>query len=307
MALLPKRTTPSGSSAGGDAPAPTGATAGQPDDSWSGFDTEPEAAGAVGATSAGTPARPRRAKKAAAERRPGDPVVQGLIITILAVIALTLVTIVYALVTGVFGNGAPRTAGEQRIMAAKAKIDAGSTEAAAWDTYIRALIDDGQYGKAQDTITEGAKTVKNLDISADMTYMQAELYLAQGKLDDALATADEALATIKMTYEAGKAAAEQSGQPNAASAAGIHANYWELLLLKSEVFEKQQKWAEALPVYDEYLAGNPTAASVFTQRGKVKEQLGDTAGAEADYRQTLAYISDDAEALAGLERIGASR
>ena len=45
MALWPKRTTPSGSSAGGDAPAPTGATAGQPDDSWSGFDTEPEAAG----------------------------------------------------------------------------------------------------------------------------------------------------------------------------------------------------------------------------------------------------------------------
>lgn len=304
MALLPKRTRPSASA---DAAASDGTTASGPDEAWSGFDAEPEAVESTITADAGTPPRPRRAKKSGAQRQPGDPVVQGLIITILAVIALTLVTIVYALVTGVFGNGAPRTAGEQRIMAAKAKIDAGSAEAADWDTYIRALIDDGQYGKAQDTITEGAKTVKNLDISADMTYMQAELYLAQGKLDDALATADEAMAAIKKAYEEGKAAYQQSGEPNLAYSNGLNGNYYELLLLKAEVLEKQQKWAEALPVYDEYLEGKPTAASVFTQRGKVKEQLGDTAGAEADYRQTLAYISDDAEALAGLERIGASK
>src|SRR5574340_853942 len=124
----------------------------------------------------------RVAKRAARPTPPRDPLVQALGITILVIIILTLVTVAYALFTGVFGNGAPRTSSEQRIMAAAAKVEAGSVSAADWTNYIRALIEEGQYGKAQQAINDGSKKVKDLNISADMTYMQAELYLSQDKL-----------------------------------------------------------------------------------------------------------------------------
>lgn len=239
--------------------------------------------------------------------RQQDPMVRALFITILLIIVLTLTTVVYALLTGVFGTGAPRNATEQRIVAAAAKVEAGSTEPVEWNVYIMALIDDERYDEAQQWIDKGKASLADQDISADMVYMQADLYLAQGDLDKALQSADEALTTIKTTYESEKANSELTGNPSKAVAFGISGNYWELLLLKAEVFERQEKWSEALACYDEYLADNVTAATVFTQRGKVKEQLNDLAGAEADYRQTLAFIADNDEALAGLDRIGAAR
>lgn len=236
-----------------------------------------------------------------------DPLIRALITTILVIIVLTLVTVAYALLSGVFGTGAPRTFAEQRIMSAAARIEAGSKDPRDWMAYILALIDDGQYRKAQTVIDEGMATLEDQHISADMLYMQAELYLAQGDLDKALQTADKALKTIRDTYEAEKVASEESGQPSKAVAFGISRNYWELLLLKAEVYEKKQEWDMALACYDEYLADQTTAATVYTQRGKVREQLGDMDGAEADYRQTLVFIADYAEALEGLQRIGANR
>lgn len=254
-------------------------------------------------------AEPKKPSKAKASRSAGrmDPVNEMLSLVILGVVILALATVVYALVTNLFGNGAPRSASEQRLIATKAKVEAGSKEAADWDAYILALIENGQYSAAQSAIEQGKATVKNLDVGADMSYMQAELDLAQGDLDGAMTAADEALTTIKASYETGLVNAEQSGNPSPASAAGFVDNYWYVLLVKAEVLEKQEKWSEAVEVYDEYLAGKPTMATVYTQRGDAKEKLGDTAGAEADYRQTLAFMPDDPAALAGLDRIGAAR
>ncbi|MBE0417481.1 MAG: tetratricopeptide repeat protein [Coriobacteriia bacterium] len=240
-------------------------------------------------------------------RRSRDPLIPALGVTIVLVIILTLTTVVYALLTGVFGTGAPRTFSEQRVVATAAKIEAGSMDRIDWMAYILALIDDGQYRKAQEWIDRGTAVLADQHISADMLYMQADLYFAQGDLDRALEITDEALTTIKETYEAEKAASEESNQPSRAVAFGISKNYWELLLLKAEILEERSEWEQALECYDEYLAGNETAATVYTLRGNLKEQLGDTAGAEADYRMTLQFIDGDSAALAGLERIGASR
>jgi len=242
-----------------------------------------------------------------ASTRPQDPIVRALGITILLIIVLTLVTVVYALFTGVFGSGAPRTVTEQRVVAAQAKVDAGSTNPDDWMAYILALTDDGQYRKAQEWIDKGKVLLPDQEISADMLYMQADLYAAQGELDQALETADEALGVIKTTYEAEKEKTALTGRPSKAVAFGISENYWDLLLLKAEIYESREQWTDALAAYDEYLADHVTAASVFAQRGQVKEQLADLEGAEADYRQTLSFIPDNPDALAGLERIGADR
>lgn len=253
------------------------------------------------------PSRAARRSAAAAARPRRDPVVQTLITSILVVLVLALVTIAYALVANVFGTGAPRTSEEQRLISYKARIDAGSTASEDWRMYILALIDAEQYGKAQEMIDKGTATLPDQEIFADMLYMQAELYLAQDDLDGALETADRTLTTIKETYETEKAASAVSGVPSKAVAGGLVDNYWEVLLLKAEVLERQEDWAGALACYDEYLEKKTTAATVFTRRGEIRERLGDTAGAAEDFRSTLVFIADDADALAGLERIGASR
>lgn len=247
-----------------------------------------------------------RATRAVAARKRRDPLVQTLQLVIMTIIILALVTVAYALMTGVFGTGAPRTSSEQKIMATQAKVDAGSKYAPDWKAYIFALIEAGDYRTAQQVIDKGKTVLPDQEISADMVYMQGELYFAQGKLDQSLKSCDQALNTIKTTYETAKAAAANNPQANKAYSAGLNDNYWLALLLKAAIFEKQEEWGKALTAYDEYLTTEVTDATVYTQRAKVKEEMGDTAGAAEDYRQTLTYIPDDEEALAGLKRIGAS-
>jgi len=245
------------------------------------------------------------AKARIASQPSRDPLVTALIWVIFTVVILTLVTVVYAMVGGVFGTGAPRTMGEKKIMAARAQIDAGSKDRYHWLAYIIALTDDGQYGEAQEWIDKGKKQLKDQDIYADMLYMQANLYLAQGKSDQALETADAAVKQIQDRYEQGKVEFQKSGNPDPAYSFGLVDTYWELLLLKAEVYESRRDWKLALSAYDEYLESEKTAATVQAQRGMVKEQLGDKEGAEADYRETLKFIPDNRDALAGLKRIGA--
>lgn len=249
-------------------------------------------------------ARAAVAKKAKPKR---DPMVTVLLSTILIIVALTLVTVVYALLTDVLGNGAPRTMQERRLMAAAASVTEGSKEPGDWMNYVLALVEDGQYQKAQEVIDKGKKTLKDQEISADMVYMQATLDFAQGKNDKALKNSDLALKTIKDRYEKGKKDWEETGKLDKAYGFGLHDNYYNVLLLKAEICEKKKDWGTALKVYDEYLAGKQTAANVFSQRGAVKAQLGDKAGAEKDFRRTLVFIPDNADALAGLKRIGVAK
>ena len=142
-----------------------------------------------------------------------DPLVQVLWMLILGIVVLTLVTVVYALVTGVFGTGAPRTMQQYKIENARARIEAGSKERQDWMDYIIALTDNKQYALAQQWIDKGKRTLKNQDTSADMIYMQANLDLAQGKLDSALKNADLGLKTIKTGHDKAVAEWKKTGNP----------------------------------------------------------------------------------------------
>jgi tetratricopeptide (TPR) repeat protein len=173
--------------------------------------------------------------------------------------------------------------------------------------YISALIGDHQYSLAQETIDRGKKTLKDQEITQDMVYMQATLYDAQNNTDKALVTAEAAIKTIKKANEEAKANYKKTGKPTTAMMLEENANYWDLLLLKASILEKKQDWKQALGVYDEYLAEKATAATVFVDRGDVKAKLGDKKGAEADYRQALVFIPDNADALAGLKQIGVAK
>ncbi len=140
-----------------------------------------------------------------------DPVGRALAVTILLIIILTLVTVAYGLLTNVLGTGAPRTMNEQRLVSTGSSHRSREREARRLDGLHQRSHRRGQYPKAQEWIDRGIETLDDQEISADMLYMQAELYLAQGQLDLALETADEGLGVIKDTYDAGVANAEESG------------------------------------------------------------------------------------------------
>jgi len=241
------------------------------------------------------------------KKAPSDPIANALLVTILLIIVLTLVTVLYAIVGGVFGSGAPRTAGENKVKTAAAKIEAGSTDNTVWVEYILALIGNGDYRHAQEMIDKGKKTLKRQEIFQDMVYMEASLYAAQGDTDKALKSAEAAIKQIKTTSDEAKANSEKTGQPSVAAILLDNANYWDLLLLRAELLEKKNDYKGALVSYDEYLKNKPTAATVFVLRGQAKEKAGDPKGAEADYRAALVFIADDPEALAGLKRIGVAK
>ncbi len=63
--------------------------------------------------------------------------------------------------------------------------------------------------------------------------------------------------------------------------------------------------ARAIEQYTTFLYYQPTAANIYVRRGDVKADAGDSAGAEADYREALRFVADDQAALAGLKKIGA--
>ncbi len=239
-------------------------------------------------------------------RRPPDPVARALVTTILIIVVLAVATAAYVVVGGVMGTGAPRTMAEYKLTAAAAKIEGGSKERSDWVDYISALISQGRYRDAQDWIAKGKKTLDKQEISQDMVYMQANLYAAQGNLDQALQAADAALKTMKATRKAALIEMAKTGSPTEASSP-LGENYWDLLLLKADIFEQKKDWRSAAAAYDEYLAGNKTAATVFVQRGNVRERLGNTKGAAGDFRRALTFIPDNADALAGLKRIGAAK
>jgi tetratricopeptide (TPR) repeat protein len=250
--------------------------------------------------------RPEEQPVVAARKRPMDPVAVTLWMSIGIVVILALVTVVAGILMNVMGTGAPKTMDEFTLTATRARIDAGSKDGSDWVNYILALTKDGQYQEAQDWIDQGNRTLKNQEVSADMLYVQANLYVAQGQLDKALRTADQGLKIIKATHDAAYEKWKKTQVPTEA-AVSLHANYWELLLLKANAYEKKKDWKNAVKAYDTYLAEKTMAATVFTQRGVDKEKMGDKKGAEADFRQTLKFIPDNAEALAGLKRIGAGK
>jgi tetratricopeptide (TPR) repeat protein len=246
---------------------------------------------------------PTKAEKKAEKKK--DPVAQVLLITILLVIALALVTWVFIIYAGVLGTGAPRTMTESKAMAGAAKLKAGNKEPEVWTNYISALVDQKQFRQAQEWIDKGKKVLEKQEATQDMGRMQATLLLAQGNQDAALKQADVSIAAIKKANSEAIANSKKSGQPSALAYLAENENYWDLLLLKADIYTQRSDWKNALAAYNDYLAGKTTAATVMVQRAAVKEKLGDTKGAIADYKQALAFIPDNAEALAGLKRMGA--
>lgn len=228
-----------------------------------------------------------------------DPVVRRLIVATFLVVALWLAAFVGFLSTNQILPDAPRTSAERALKVYEVEIDGKRMTGKDWSDYIALLISSGQYGKAQATIGEAKKVLKHE--TSLVLLQQARLDFARGDYEDAVASADAAIAQAKKDYEYQAKEAGRKGLP----ADGDRLPQEETaVLLKGEAFQAAGEPAKAIEAFDIYLKYQPTAANVFVERGDMKLAVGDEAGAEADYRKALEFTPDDSRARKGLSRIG---
>lgn len=228
-----------------------------------------------------------------------DPLVRVLAVILGVVVIVFLGTLAAALYYGVLGSEVPRTSLERDLRVYEAETAAGSQDPEIWKTYVSALIDSRQYARAQQVITRGLTAVDNTS-GAEMTFAQTQLYHSIGEHEQAVETATEGMAALNAYHEQQLAiddSPEQKGQE-------ISGNYWGMLLLRARSLVELERYEDALADFDAYLDEKRGDADVYVLRGDLKVTTDDVAGAEADYRQALRFVSDHEGALDGLKKLG---
>lgn len=253
----------------------------------------------------GTEAAPEETGSAEPRDRTGmmaDPLVRVLTYLGLGIFVTWLLVVFVGLLIGLPDPKTPRTAAERALLVYEAQIEAGTSDVRVWAGYIRSLIDAEQYNKARQVLDLALSTP-----SEDRSLIiveRARLSLARGDFEECVTFADEAIAEARLEIEAERQRLAER-QLGVVVEPETPASMPAALLIKASAYEAAGDNAAAVAVYDEYLKTWTTAADVLVSRGDLKAELGDTAGAEADYREALRFGSDYRPALDGLDRIGA--
>jgi tetratricopeptide (TPR) repeat protein len=215
--------------------------------------------------------------------------------------------VVSALYLGFIGSErAPMTVTEREVMAWESVTSDPESPVTAeqWQSYVLALVADGQLQRAQQVINRvNADATIDQSQGAHMLYGEGVLRSTEGRHEDALAAFTAAMEAAVEAYEEELARGDAEG-PNWAMAMGLHPNYYRSALERAVIYREQARWSEGIEMLDIYLEGNPQSAGVLVDRAYLKIQVDDLDGAEADYRQALRYVPDFQEALDGLQQIG---
>lgn len=233
-----------------------------------------------------------------------DPVVRRMTYLSVAIVLLSLVSVLSILVTGVVAPTGPRTLAEKQLVVSRDAVAAGATNPVLWDQYIAALIDDGQFSRARNVIRDGRNSLDESS-TAVFTIGEARLYRAQGDYEKAIEAADRAIDILDEDLEVRKSSG--GGVARRANVSGHHENYYVAILLKADAYRSIGQFESAIEQYDAYIEEFKGAADILIDRANAKVEIGDTKGAEEDFRRALKFLPDSAEAAQGLEKIGAER
>jgi tetratricopeptide (TPR) repeat protein len=219
----------------------------------------------------------------------------------IGLVILFLATVAGALVTGLLAPSGPRTLAEKELAVSGEAVRQGSTAPGDWGRYVAALVDAGQYGRARSVLQDARGSIDDSG-TAEIPLGEARLAAAQGQHESAVEHAEEAMEVLDADLEVRLASGGLIA--DRARISGQHNNYWVAALIAAYSYGELESWEEAVEKFDLYIDRNPGAADVLVDRGHAKAELGDTAGAEADFRAALRFIPDSEEALEGLEQIG---
>lgn len=250
-------------------------------------------------------AKKGKAKKPAGPPRQTDPVVRWLTLAIAGVVVFWAVSMIAAMFFGLLKSpSSPRTSAERDLMTLTGTVQSGKATTQTYAQYVATLISAGQLSKADAALNEAFQTVKQ-----DKSYLyaqQADLRLAQKDYQGTVEAADKAMAAAQQEL---KDWMDNNVKNNRKKTAGakMPESYETAALAKAQALLASKDYKDAIAAFDIYLKKSPTDSDILVLRGTTKIQVGDKAGAEADFRTALKFIPDYEPALDGLKQIGAAK
>lgn len=233
-----------------------------------------------------------------------DPVVRVMAYIAIGLVIVFLATLVGAFATGVISRHSPvRTAEERQVLIASSALKAPGSSGTAWGPYIEALIAAGEFRQAAAALQQ-ARSSAETSVTPVLDIAEARLQYAEGRYEQAI---DMAEAAMKGYEERRTKRLEAAGDAATASDKLLESDYFDAVLVKGYSCVELERWEDAIEMFDLYIARVNTASDVLVDRGNAKASLGDTTGAEADFREALRFVPYDEDAKAGLERIGAAQ
>ena len=246
-------------------------------------------------------------KSIAAKTKPrpvgADPYIRNLLVIAALVIIGALLTMVFAVLNGVidFNQERATNINEFAVARATALSDMDGTAANIASLAI-ALINNGQLSEAN-TLIQDALQMEWPDLERNQAVMFAYALLAeaQGNLDLALERYEYVRENMRADFDRVYASGVE---PNWARGFGMHSNYYESAVAMAFIYEQKEDIDKQIEMLNIAIEGKPAAADLILWRGQLRLAQGDNAGAIEDFNNTLRFLSDNEEALRGLEEAG---
>lgn len=239
-------------------------------------------------------------------RKPGamaDPVVKVMVIVALGLVVLFLATLVGVLGSGLMSPTGPRSLAEKDLMVASSQVQGKVGEAMV--PYVQALISAGDYSGARLALSQARASAPTTPPALRLDLTEARLLSAQANYGEVIPFADKVMTGYKAKYDALIAKGGEDATKSKANGYGEF--YYDAVLVKAYALVELRRFKEAIPLFGQYIAKNPTAADTLIDRGYAEIEVGDKAAARKDFQAALRFVPYDERAKAGLKKIGAAQ
>lgn len=257
----------------------------------------------VTSTTEGTPVAAGGVRQSDPRGILADPVVRAMAYVAAGLLILIVGTLIGVLTTGITSPTGPRSVAERELLLAAARTK--GAKGAATTPYIDALIAAGDLQGARIAIGQARASLGATESAAGIDLAESRLLTQQGGFKGAARLADKAMRGYVAAYRA--AVAEGGKTAEAAKRRGYGVGYYNAALVKANALAELGLFKDAVAAFDIYITENPTSADILIDRAKAKAALDDKAGAEKDFRAALRFVPYDAEAKAGLKKIGVAQ
>ncbi len=215
-------------------------------------------------------------------------------------VALALIIVVLATAASLvifFGTAekAPRTAVERDIAAAEIAVRERSSDPAAWQALAYAYVRAERFDDAVEVSRRG-RTATGAQV---LLLSEADALRSAGRHKDAIARYDEAVTALSAEESAAVAARKKQGIATSTSNASLVTAFYGRALSRSETGDTKGAIADVTRA----LEFGPQQSALLASLGELYEKTGETAKAEAAYREALRFIPDYPAAVLGLKRL----
>ncbi len=224
-----------------------------------------------------------------------DPVSAWLLRVALALIIVVLATAASLVIFFVTVEKAPRTAVERDIAASEIAVRERSSDPAAWQALAYAYVRGERFDDAVEVSRRG-RAATGAEI---LLLSEADALRFSGRHKDAIAVYDEAVTSLSEEESAAVAAREKQGIATPPSNASLVNAFYGRALSRNETGDSAGAIADVIKA----LEFSPQDSSLLATLGKFYEKTGETAKAQAAYREALRFIPDYPPALLGLKRL----